>query len=981
MTVQTPKVLLSGFDVIKNNRKNLILNQVYVIIIKDDAWRANCIIGGIAMAKKETADKAKIITKELWGMVLTLFSAVCLFCLFTGDSVFYPLGEYVSVFLRGVFGYFAFPLFVFLLFVGIMMIIGKKVVGGRGLVTAIAFSLMFINVFFIIHLALFSPSGKEFGAYLGECYYAASKETLYSSVGGAAAGIIIHPICNLISTFGAYVLFAIVVFLGALVALRDKMFKRNAAGETEYGDKPKVSGDDFANAKTDENSGEEKRSPIVNRSNGKKLVIGDDSFELKSENYENNKDDERANTDNSSSASYTEDYNRSFADKMNYVRTPQKIDPESIGKPVSRSMFSTAGGYLEPERTDEDDMGKVYIPENYKTAVGGRETDEDERVKYTTISDDVNVEDESASDDSFIDNANYDFDSDDEVDDSEQGVYEEEISDDYIDTGKRSSRRAEFVSAEIEDTFDDDVKPPLKEETGRVNPFDEMPLNFKYNAPPIDLLRVYKSNEDYSDVERFIREKSEVIVKTLKVLNDIDARVVNTVHGPTVTRFDLEIPDNVSVKNVVKYTEDLRLRLKTQNDIRFCTIPGTSYVGVEVPNDRQATVGLRSVIESNEFKEAKQTSLTFAIGQDIVGNPVVADIAKMPHLLMAGATGTGKSVGLNSLLVSLMYKYSPQDLRFIIVDPKLVEFAVFNGIPHMLFNEIFFDAQKAVAMLNWAIKEMEARYAKFRDAEVRNITEYNMQIDPRRERRLPKIIIILDEFADLMNVDKKNIEDKIARLAQKARAAGIHLILATQRPSVNIIEGSIKTNFTSRITFKMTNAIDSNTILNETGAEKLLGKGDLLYKMSYMTNIERAQGAFVDMDEIKEVVKYIKDHNKCYFNEDALAAINNEVSPQIESVNGRDDDSADVRGVPKDNLFALYVAIQLGEVSISMLQRKMNWGFNKAGRIFDWMKAKGYIIESGMGKRQQVVMTKDQFMEQYGDDFSIEEFEDRFGLI
>ena len=940
------------------------------------------------MAKKETSDKAKIITKELWGMVLTLFSAVCLFCLFTGDLVFYPLGGPVSVFLRGVFGYFAFPLFVFLLLVGIMMIIGKKVVRGSGLATAIALTIMFINVFFLLHLALYTPSGRTFGEYIGECYYAASDETIRSSFGGAAAGVIIYPICSLISNLGAYILFGAIILISALVALRDKIFKKSDKESSKKDDKKEETDkeieeyDDFIDEPVIKREKyEEKRNSDVYRSGSRKLVLGDDSFELKDE---RSAFDERKGREYESPrpTSYSEEYNKSFSERVNYIKTPQKINPENIGKPVSRTMFSTAEGYAEPQNDKaEDDFDDVYIPENYKAVVDKIDSGDDE-VRYTTISDDLDVEDENASDDSFVDGSNLDFEADDKFDDDYSDITEDTFDDDdYIDTGKPTGRKTEFIRREpIERTYEEDVNVEDKSETERVNPYDEMPLNFKYNAPPIDLLKSYKSHEDYGDVERFIREKSDVILNTLKVLNNINAKVVNTVHGPTVTRFDLEIPDNVSIKNVIKYTDDLKLRLKTKNDIRFTTIPGTSYIGVEVPNDKQATVGLRSVIESKEFKEAKPTSLTFAIGQDLVGNPIVADITKMPHLLIAGATGTGKSVGLNTLLVSLMYKYSPQDLRFIIVDPKQVEFSIFKGIPHMLFDEIIFDAQKTVAMLNWAIKEMESRYAKFRDTEVRNISEYNMQIDPRKERKLPRIVIIVDEFADLMSVDKKNIEDKIARLAQKARAAGIYLILATQRPSVNIIEGSIKTNFTSRIAFKMSNAIDSNTILNETGAEKLLGMGDLLYKMSYMTSLERAQGAFIDTDEIKDVVRYIKEHNKSYFNEDALAAINNEVAPQIESITGRDDDQSDGK-VPKDNLFALYVSIQLGEVSISMLQRKMNWGFSKAGRIFDWMKAKGYIIESGMGKRQQVVMTKEQFMEQYGDDFSIEEFEDRFGLI
>lgn len=438
--------------------------------------------------------------------------------------------------------------------------------------------------------------------------------------------------------------------------------------------------------------------------------------------------------------------------------------------------------------------------------------------------------------------------------------------------------------------------------------------------------------------------------------------LANIVHGPTVTRFDISIPDNVSIKTVLKYADDLKLRLETKNDIRITPIPGASLIGVEVANEQRSIVGLKEVIESDVFQKTKKTALTFAIGKDIVGNPVVADLTKTLHMLIAGASGTGKSVGLNSLLISWFYKYSPADLRLIIVDPKLVEFKVFEGIPHLLFGDIITDAKTAVAMLNWAVKEMEARYAKMAELVVHNIDEYNDLIDPRKTRKLPKIVIIIDEFADLMSTDKKTIEEKIGRLAQKARAAGMYLILATQRPSVNIIEGSIKTNFISRMAFKMSNATDSATIIGEGGAEKLLGNGDLLYRMSYMANMERAQGAYIDMDEIKAVVNYIRDNNECYFNEAAMKEIDNEANPQIESVTGGDEK------VPDYYIEALKIAVETGTISISLIQRRLkSCGFPKAAKIYDWMVAKGYVLNSQGGKQKQVTLSPEEFNELYGD--------------
>ena len=938
------------------------------------------------MSENEKPTKTKIITKELWGMVLTLFNAVCLFCLFTGKAVFYPLGETVQLFLLGVFGYFAFPLFVFLTLAGVMMIIGKNVVKGRGLVTAIAFSLLVINVFLLLHLALFSPENTEFGEYVSSSYNYATP-SIKASVGGAVGAIVVYPVFKIASSVGSVVIFSAIIFLSALIALKDKIFKKentSAESKTENaasGDGKKT----YANA--DDGELPRQKANSQTSGNGRRLVFGDSTFELKEESEE--KDDIGYTPKREEPITYSREYERSFSEKLDYVKTPQKIDPENLGKPVSKTMFSTqetkSTEYVPPVEDESDFSENVYIPDNYRRTMDkmsakayDAESDDD-----VNISDEVEGVDKNATDDTFSDESDFGF--EENTDNSGEADSVSEFDDDGLVDDRFGARKTEFIRPieKPERTFSTEKSGSDSGDEDKTNPYDKMPLNFKYNAPPIEILRDYEQAENYGAVEMFKQTKAEIILNTFKLLNNINVKVVNIVHGPTVTRFDLAIPDNVSIKNIVKYTDDLRLRLKTQNEIRFTTVPGTSYVGVEVANEQQATVGLKEVLLSKEFQNAKPTSLTFAIGLDLVGNPVVADISKMPHLLIAGATGTGKSVGLNSLIISLLYKYSPADLRFIIVDPKQVEFAAFAGMPHMLFDEIIFDTQKTIAMLNWAVKEMESRYALFRESEVKNITEYNMQIDPRKVRKLPQLVIIIDEFADLMAVDKKGVEDKISRLAAKARAAGMYLILATQRPSVNIMEGSIKTNFTSRMAFKMSNAIDSNTILGEGGAEKLLGRGDVLYKMSYMSNTERAQGAFIDTDEIKEVLKYIKANNKCYFNDDALAAINSENAPQIENVTAKSGGTfaSDGKGVPKDNLSALYLAIQLGSVSIALLQRKLRFGFPKAGSICDWMERKGYLIDGGTGKRKQVTITMDQFMQQYGDEFSVEEFEDKYGLL
>lgn len=976
------------------------------------------------MSKKA---KGEFLNKELWGMLITLFSAVLLFCMITGDDVFNPVGGAVQKFLLGFFGYFGYPLLLFFSLTGIMMIVGKKIIKGKGVVKSVALTAIVCSVFTMIQLVT-AGDANDFYAYVQGCYKAAAGGVAYATAGGALFGMIAYGLKTCLSVYGAYILLCAICALSFFVVFKELIFRKKKR-------------DDKLGANGENDTGDARVGESVVKGYGarRSLTLGDDTFELKSASdysaieagkrrgeilggtrgvygsaYGTGDGYRGANgsvngasggyssgnasgyggyagrTDSSSDAesrsgatypSYGEQYDKSRASGEPYAKTPRRINPDGkIG-----DYYDAGYGAASERKPDEDfdvyddDSVKsdIYIPENYKEAVK-----KDDRDGYSprAFGGDLGADIEKQIESEIMNEPNSTATDDEIVDvsarDSFGGAPRRNEGREDRREAKREERRAKREERDDEKPFSrrpEAIKPAPKakdtqkaeENTDEVNPYDRMPLDFKYNPPPIDLFKTYKNVEDYGAIEYFKQEKATTIMNTLKVLGGVNVTVVNIVHGPTITRFDLAIPDDVSIKNIMKYADDLKLRLKTASEIRFATIPKTPYIGVEVPNDVKSTVGLRDVLESEVFTKAKPSSLTFAIGKNIVGDPVVADITKMPHLLIAGSTGTGKSVGLNSLLVSLMYKYSPADLRFIIVDPKQVEFTIFEGIPHMYFDEILCDAPKTVAMLNWAVKEMEDRYTKLKNAVVRNIDEYNDQIDPRRERRLPRIVIIIDEFADLMSVEKKNIEDKIARIAQKARAAGMYLILATQRPDVKIIEGSIKTNFTSRMAFKMSNAIDSTTILGEAGAEKLLGAGDLLYKTSTMTNVERAQGAFIGSDEIKNVVRYVKEHNVSYFNEAALKAISKDSAPQVESYNGKEGDRSD--GVPEEYIHALKVAVQLGTVSISLLQRKLSFGYPKAAKIVDWMTDEGYIVASQMGKQKQVTLSMDEFIEKFGD--------------
>lgn len=962
-------------------------------------------------------------------MVVTLFSAVLLFCMITGNAVFYPVGGAVQTFMLGFTGYFGYPLLLFLLLSGIMAIIGKKIVRGKGVTKAVALTAFLCSVFTIIQLATAGEIG-DFYVYIQNCYRAAEGGVGSSTVGGVLFGLIAFVLKTCLSVYGAYILLSAIAALCLLVVFKELIFRRKNTAENSS-----VSGGNGGDTgAVDDNAGDSTIKNYRGEVRRRPLVVGDNRFELKSASdysamdarrrsdeilgssgqtsygtnpygannvyggngyvsgnygggsfannssgnsygstptYGGNSYDNRDKPTDGNYGVYSEEYGKDRASANDYVKTPRRINPDGklgdydnagYGTASDRNKFEEIDGGID-EPLPKDD---IYIPENYKEAVRKSEPVSD---RYSRdVNEDFGTDIEKEIETEIMNEANSSATDDEIVDVSSLGGVQEKPS-----APKQRDKKAETSFTRRPEPVrptpkrDEEETPKQPETDGEeVNPYDLMPLDFRYNPPPLDLFKTYKSVEDYGAIEYFKQEKATTIMNTLKVLGGVNVTVVNIVHGPTITRFDLAIPDDVSIKNIMKYADDLKLRLKTASEIRFATIPKTPYIGVEVPNDTKSTVGLRDVLESEVFVKAKPSSLTFAIGKNIVGDPVVADITKMPHLLIAGSTGTGKSVGLNSLLVSLMYKYSPADLRFIIVDPKQVEFTIFEGIPHMYFDEILCDAPKTVAMLNWAVKEMEDRYTKLKNAVVRNIDEYNDQIDPRRERRMPRIVIIIDEFADLMSVEKKNIEDKIARIAQKARAAGMYLILATQRPDVKIIEGSIKTNFTSRMAFKMSNAIDSTTILGEAGAEKLLGAGDLLYKTSTMTNVERAQGAFIGTDEIKNVVKYIKEHNKSYFNDAALKAISKESAPQVESYNGKES-AGGGDAVPEDYIHALKVAVQLGTVSISLLQRKLSFGYPKAAKIVDWMTDEGYIVASQMGKQKQVTLSMDEFIEKFGD--------------
>ena len=419
----------------------------------------------------------------------------------------------------------------------------------------------------------------------------------------------------------------------------------------------------------------------------------------------------------------------------------------------------------------------------------------------------------------------------------------------------------------------------------------------------------------------------------------IESKVVNITHGPTITRFELTLAPGIKVSRVLNLTNDIQLAMAAQSIRIEAPIPGKSAIGIEIPNDKPIAVRLRSLLETKEFKSS--SPLTVALGRDIPGNPMYCDLAKMPHLLIAGSTGSGKSVCLNSILISILCKASPEEVRLIMVDPKVVELKVYNDIPHLIMPVVT-EAQLATNTLKWAVIEMEKRYRLFADCSARNIEGYNDYAKMNGDPTLPLILIVMDEFADLMVVASKEVETQVLRLAAKARAAGIHLILATQRPSVDVITGVLKNNLPSRIALAVTSGVDSKTIIDSPGAEKLLGKGDMLYAPVTANKPIRGQGAFVTDAEVEHVTDYLKNRYGPMYDEDIMNKIKNEVAgsdPSVDKGGGSGDSSGE------DDLFerAVETIIEANVASVSILQRRLGIGYPRAARLIDEMEQKKYI--------------------------------------
>ena len=642
--------------------------------------------------------------------------------------------------------------------------------------------------------------------------------------------------------------------------------------------------------------------------------------------------------------SSTQDYYTDTFTRTNINNVIEQAHPKVDTLPEEEEFF---------EEKDENqiEIDDAYI-EHFSSNIGMETLPDDETEDNTPVEDNISEDDSSLDEliNNEVDKNNQDdnlSETDDSLDDEPEEVEDEESTAPLFIKPQKIEKQEIKKPEKIEKPEPEKAK----------NPF------IPYQFPPIELLDIKETGENSEDVKKELREKADIIVETLRSFN-ANTKVVNITRGPTVTRYELIPEPGVRVRAIANLADDIAMNLAAKGIRMECPIPGKSAIGIEVPNNITSMVYLRSLLEDPKFSTAK-SKVTCAVGKSISGENIYVDIAKLIHLLVAGATGMGKSVCINALLISLLYKATPNELRLILIDPKRVEFSPFNGIPHLLVPVVC-DVKKSIATLQWAVNEMEHRFKILEDNEVRDIGEYNDRVDRgviKDSDKFARIIIVIDELYDL-KMQVPEIDEYITRLTQKARAAGIHVIIGTQRPSVDVITGVIKANIPSRISFRVPALVDSRTVLDEAGAEKLVARGDMLIKASGALAPVRVQGAFISDDERERVLTYIKEHCSSDYDEEVMSTIDS-ISSKLQKADksstfGEGDEET---GDELDDKFyeALEIAVNSGKISSSYLQRKLGLGFQRAARLIDQMEEKGYIGEANGSKPRDVLISKQEY--------------------
>lgn len=930
--------------------------------------------------KKEKANKIKTKASHVIGVgkyikiVLAVISAIVFIMLCCPSN-------FVKNCLLGLVGISAYPICLLVIFVCAMGISKNKYKINRKYVAYLSSALFFVLM--LAHLILTTNlSLGEYSAYLVDTY------RLKTSGAGLVMSLFTYPMKKYLTTVGAYILTVILitVFVGLIIDARQPKQKKV---EQPQEVKSKF---DFGGL-ISESKPEEVPITIQHKQEDLKKRIAKQKLGL-----------EKADSTIISSSMRVEDIDDSpkkYKSKREYILTPPEIvlpdyDSQPKVEPVTptrreqpsdifvsdTSEFYKDAKVIEARNKDVDDnkiqeikpeqdvkqcqstAGELSFAEKLK----GQAPKYEQPIQPKHFEEEIVVEENAQAEHlGLINNAIHEnldewlnADKQTGVEEVQEQEAEAELS--YVEQPESeielpSSNTSTVIhsntfTTQTNKVFTREVVEEKKEEENMLGrPKKYHPV---YVKPPTDLLE-YLDNVDVVTDE----ECNENIESLERVLQDfkINAKVKAVQVGPAVTRYEIGMPQGVSVKKVQFHADDIAMALASNGSIRIeAPIPGKNAVGIEVPNRNVTAVSLREMVESLDFQK-RINPMSFVLGKDINGSIQFCNLDKMPHLLVAGSTGSGKSVCLNTMIISMLYKSSPEDVRLILIDPKTVEFSTYANLPHLLTPEIITTKEQTINALNWAIKEMEYRYTLLQRNQVVNIKEYNsLDIVKNGEvEKLPYIVIVIDELGDLMIDAKRDMEERIMKLAQKSRAAGIHLVIATQRPSVDVITGTIKANLPSRIAFALTNFADSKTVLDMSGAEKLLGKGDMLFKPSDLPEPRRVQGAFISSKEVASVVKFIKENNKADYDEGAMKDINQTAEIQGQNMEGN---PVNFDPVLKD---ALRFFIQANQASITMIQRRFGVGYARAARIIDQMEQNGFISTPDGSKPRQVLISLEEF--------------------
>lgn len=912
-------------------------------------------------AKKTSTKNAKKETMLLDEIFLWFILAVSIIILISNFGFGGYMGNAISAFCFGVFGFIAY-LLPFVLFFTIAFALSNKGNKIAWLKTGAVFLLLICcSAIFELIVNKFDNANKLMD------YYTFS--SAYKTGGGLAGGLLCKAFCPALGLVGAYVILIALVLISIVLITERSLFAKMQKGTSKVYDSAKKDA-----ARRREKSAIRKEEAMLRR----QQRLEEDRIRLEQERENLEKFQELRLDKKVTGVSMETEIKAgdSVRENLHEVSAPlsgAKVEafpsqgtgpsiPDIFGIYKAEELTKKKGG--KKVAKFQPKMEKCEIPDEFsqeldwKEEAAGAEKDFISEIKIEGLSVEEAVEeaaDELAAGVASIleDPASSDSAGREAVP-AEEGFIQEAARDEAA--LKTRSKNPKSTKAEQEAGLIS-VEMEIREQEKEVKP--------EYVYPPIDLLNRPKKGRG-GNIERELRETAAKLQQTLHNFG-VNVTVSNVSCGPAVTRYELMPEQGVKVSRIVNLSDDIKLNLAAA-DIRIeAPIPGKSAVGIEVPNHENTAVPLRELLESEEFKKFP-SSLAFAVGKDIAGKVVVADIAKMPHLLIAGATGSGKSVCINTIIMSILYKADPEDVKLIMIDPKVVELSVYNGIPH-LFIPVVTDPKKAAGALNWGVAEMMDRYQKFAEYNVRDLKGYNAKIDKIKDiedenkpKKLPQIIIIVDELADLMMVAPGEVEDAICRLAQLARAAGIHLIIATQRPSVNVITGLIKANMPSRIAFSVSSGVDSRTIIDMNGAEKLLGKGDMLFYPQGYQKPARVQGAFVSDTEVAAVVDFLGQRND-------VQAYHKEIEEQINKVQQA---AAEAAGGSSevDAYFteAGKFIIEKDKASIGMLQRVFKIGFNRAARIMDQLSDAGVVGPEEGTKPRKVLMSMEEF-EQYVDEY------------